>query len=65
MIAARSKQLGIGLSKFNKLGFKAVIAAVMSMDDETLGGLDGVETLSLNCPDESEVECMRYYFALI
>ena len=51
----RSKQLGIALSKFNKIGLKAVIVAVQEMDDEPLGGLDGVDTLVLNVPKPEEV----------
>ena len=55
LTAERSKKLGIGLSKFNKLGFKAVIHAVQHMDDEVLGGLEGIETLVLNVPEPGEV----------
>jgi hypothetical protein len=49
------------MSKFNKLGFKAMIRAVLDMDDETLGGLDGVETLFLNCPEQGELDTAKEY----
>ncbi len=51
----KARNMGIALSKFNRLGFPAVIKAVMSMDDAPLGGLEGIATLLGNMPDEKEV----------
>ena len=53
--SGKARNMGIALSKFNKLGFAAVIKAVMTMDDVTLGGLEGIATLLGNMPDEKEV----------
>jgi hypothetical protein len=56
--SGRARNMGIAISKFMKVGFRVTIRAVMAMDDAAVGGVEGIDTLLNNLPEEKEVRSL-------